>query len=244
MGWTQKRLTCVAILIFGGQLAAIFALHTRESLRAKIPPLTASRFNGFATNSVGSDLDDLNDPLTFAGAHEKGFSAHAWLKRPHMEFTLRSNSISPPTFLAFKQTPIEIPNPKLFPGLPPQLPFARLSISNETSPQSTFWAQGTIASRPLLTRIEPPIQFGSDVISNTVVQVAVQPDGFPFTARIVATSGSRGADLTALQLANNARFTPLPPAQRHTDTLQWGELVFQWHTAPTPSTNAPATPPK
>ena len=35
---------------------------------------------------------------------------------------------------------------------------------------------------------EIPIQFASDVLSNTVVQLGVRGDGFPFTARIVSGS--------------------------------------------------------
>src|SRR5207237_10004934 len=101
----------------------------------------------------------------------------------------------------------EIPAANDFQGLKPELPFMSLSITNEAPRENAVRAQGQIASRPLLAKIIPPPQIGPDVSSNTVVQVAIQADGFPFTARIVASSGSRVADLTALQLANDAQFS-------------------------------------
>jgi hypothetical protein len=239
MGAGRKKMILLTALVLAAQIGAIFALHTRESLRVKLPPLLRGPFGGFATNSVGSELEDLIDPMAFAGAHERGFSAHAWLKRPHMELPL-SNSIPPPTFLSFHRPPGQLPGENPFRGLPPQLPFVQFAISNDQPQESKLEVQGGIASRPLLTKIVPPIQFGSEAMSNTVVQLAVQADGFPFTSRILVGSGSRGADLTALQLTREARFAPLPLNQRQSNSLQWGELVFQWRTEPPPSTNAPA----
>ena len=92
-----------------------------------------------------------------------------------------------------------------------------------------------------------PIQFASDVLSNTVIQVGIQADGFPLSSRIISGSGSRGADLTALQIANGVRFTPLSAATARTEgALEWGELVFQWFTTEPIATNAlpPGTPKK
>lgn len=229
----------LTMLVLAAQLGAIFALHTRESLRVKLPLLVPSPLGGFATNSVGSEVEDLIDPLAFAGAHERGFSAHAWLKKPEMQLAL-GNSTPAPTFLTFNRALAELPRSRDFRGLPNELPFVQFAISNELPRASKLQIQGAIAGRPLLTNIIPPLQYTSEIISNTVVQVALQPDGFPFSARIVSGSGSRGADLTALQMANNARFAPLSPKERSPISLQWGELVFQWHTALPPSTNASA----
>jgi TonB family protein len=238
MGWSGKKLTGLAVLIFAGQIGAIFALHTREPLRVKMAPLVPAPIADFPTNSVGTEVDDLNDPLAFAGANERGFSAHAWLKPPKMELSL-SNSIAPPSFLAFQRSPGQIPEPNAFDGPAPQLPFVSFALSNEKRRESVVRLQGGIINRPLTTRIVPPIQIGSDTLSNTVVQVAIQADGAAFSARLLESSGSRGADLTALQLARDAQFTPLPPAERKTVALQWGELIFLWA-----STNPPPTTPK
>lgn len=234
MAWSRKKLTGLAVLIFAGQIGVIFALHTREPLRARIGMLSPTRPGGFATNSVGTEMEELNDPLAFAGAHEQGFSAHAWMKRPQMELSM-SNSISPPAFLEFQRARIEIPSANQIRSIAPELPFVRLAISNPPPIELPVIAQGSIANRPLLTKIIPPPQAGPELSSNTVVQVAIQADGFPFTARILSSSGSRAADLTALQLARDAKFAAAIDAP-----LQWGELVFQWQMAPPPATNAPA----
>jgi len=229
MAWSRKQFVGFCFLIFAGQIGVIFALHTRQPLRAKIAQVIPMRPGGFATNSVGSEIDDLNDPLVFAGAHAQGFSAHAWMKRPQVELAF-TNSVAPPQFLEFQRPPTEIPVANNFQGPKLELPFVSLAIANEPAKENAVLAQGPIANRALTAKIILPPQIGPDVSSNTVVQVAVQADGFPFTARIVASSGSRGADLTALQLAKEAQFAPAKGAP-----LQWGELIFRWQMA---STNA------
>ena len=230
MAWSRKKLIAFGFLIFAGQIGAIFALHTREPLRSKFGPIIPSRPVAFATNSVGTEVEELNDPLVFAGAHEQGFSAHAWMKRPPMELAM-TNSIPPPAFLEFQRTPTEFPGTNQFRGLTPDLPFVRLPISNPPPKGLPVLVRGLPADRQLITKIIPPPQIDSALSSNTVVQVAVQSDGYPFSTRILTGSGSVSADLTALQLARNARFAPT----KSTD-LQWAELVFQWQLA---NTNAP-----
>jgi hypothetical protein len=243
MGWSRKKMVFMVSVVLAGQIGVIFALHTREPLLVKLPPLLPPARENFPATDTGSNLEELIDPLAFAGAHAHGFSAHAWLKRPQMQLAL-TNSIPAPAFFPFQRTPSELPGAASFLGLPPQLPFVELAISNETPRKSTIRVQGEVATRPLVQEIIPPIHFGSEMISNSVVQVAVQPDGFAFTTRIVVSSGSRGADLAALNLAKEARFATLPLRERETNSLQWGEFVFQWYTAPLPSTNAAAPAPK
>lgn len=229
MSWSRNQLIGLSVLVFAGQIGAIFALHTREPLRTKIGPLIPTRPGAFATNSIGTEAEELNDPLVFAGAHEQGFSAYAWMRLPQIELA-RTNSISPPNFLEFQRIPMEIPATNHFHTLAPDLPYLRLTISNPPPKQLPVVIRGPLADRPLLTKIIPPPQIDPELSSNTVVQIAIQPDGFPFSTRLLASSGSRPADLTALHLARDARFAP-----DKTTPLQWGELVFQWQIA---STNA------
>jgi hypothetical protein len=123
------------------------------------------------------------------------------------------------------------------------LPFVRLETQPEPAKRSILIAEGDLAARPIRELPALPIQYGSEVLAPTIVQVAVQPNGFPLSKGIVSTSGSRAADLSALQIAGSIRFAA-DPLRRETEALQWGNLVFQWATAATPSTNAPAAPPK
>jgi hypothetical protein len=244
MKWTRHKVTVLAATIFAAHVIAIFALHTPppmvmlpDGFRAPLRPLTPPTTNGLA------ELDGLNDPLVFAGAHQHGFSAAAWMIRPHLDYTL-TNSAPQPRYLAFSRTAADFPptDTKLFSRHDQNLPFVDFQLPVET-PRSRLAIEGDLRNRTLTTAPEIPIQYASDVLSNSVVQIGVRADGFPFTARIVSGSGSRAADLTALDIANKLRFVPasLINSSDSADpaALQWGELQFQWFTTEPSATNAP-----
>lgn len=236
MSWTGKRLLVLAVTILAAHVFAIFALHTREPLMARMAVTGSPRFGASQfTNAPSEGVNGLNDPLTFAGAHPRGFSAHAWLNHPKMEYA-SSNRPAPPRFLAYSRPAEQTPAIASTPQVAAPLPFLKASLSNPP-PRSLFFVEGGLIGRPLLGAPALPLQFGTDVLSNSVVQIGVQADGYPVSARIVRGSGRRDADLTALQIANSVRFAP-----RKENSVQWGELVFQWFTAEPPSTNAPAPP--
>lgn len=245
MSWTRQRLFATAVVIFLGQLGAIFALHTREPLLVKLPPFPAVHAGSPSRHSNSPELQYLNDPMIFAGAHTAGFSAAAWLGRARLDFNL-SNSVPPPTFLDFERhSTIEIASSNPPPQITP-LPLLNFSLSNDTPRQSRLVLEGPLSSRPLAANPPIPIQFGTDVLSNSVVQVSVQADGFTVLSRLVSGSGSRAADLTALEIANKLRFAPqplqsvAPSSEGAPEPLQWGRLVFQWFTTEPASTNVPA----
>jgi hypothetical protein len=244
MSWLRHRITILALVILIAHIIAIFALHTPRPM-VNLPAGVRAPRLPIATPTTNDtiELDGLNDPLVFAGAHQHGFSALAWMMRPRQEYAL-TNTPAPPRFLAFSRTPTEFPPndhrstiatrtepPVLNFNLPPQ------------APQSHLFVEGPLQQRPLLKPIEPPIQHATEVLTNTVIQLGVRADGFPISARIVTTSGSRGADLTALDLAQKSRFAPIPTiGARDPNELQWGELIFQWFTAePTATNNPPKT---
>jgi hypothetical protein len=241
MKWTRHRVLILAAVIFTAHVIAIFALHTPPPMVVLPDGFRSSRplIQQSSTNAT-MDLDGLSDPLVFAGAHQHGFSAAAWMMRPRPEYAF-TNSLPEPRFLAFARTPTELPRSDSTMILRSRtaLPFVEFALPKET-PQSTLTIAGGLEGRRLLTSLEPPIQFATDVLSNTVVQVGVRPDGFPFSTRIISGSGSRPADITALNIANKVRFAPLPLAEsRNPAELQWGELVFQWFTTEPGATNAP-----
>jgi hypothetical protein len=240
MSWTRQRVTILAALIFIAHIVAIFAIHTPRPMVALQDNFrtTGLKPSAIQTNALPG-LEGLNDPLVFAGAHEHGFSAAAWMTKPRQDYAL-TNSKSPPHFLAFARTPMEFPPHETQIALLGRtaLPFLEISLAREM-PKSILRIEGALENRGLLKSPEIPIQTASDVLSNTVVQVAIKSDGFPFSARITTSSGSRGADLRAVQIANQLRFTPLPAAiAREPNDLQWGECVFQWFTTEPTAPNA------
>lgn len=244
MSWSRKRLAIVATVIFLAHVVAIFAIHTPRPMVMLPDDFRTARFMPVpAATNHAAELDGLNDPLVFAGAHEHGFSAAAWMMRPRQEFAL-TNAPTPPRYLAFSRTPLELPRETdVWPRRETDLPLLQFALPREQV-RSKLMIEGDLKNRGLIRPIEVPIQNGSEVLSNTVVQVAVRADGLPFSARIVSGSGSRGADVIALNLANKARFSALPQIRAgERAEMQWGELVFQWFTANPAATNsAPKTP--
>jgi TonB family protein len=238
MKWSRQRWVLMTCLIFAAQVGAIFGLHTREPLRVRLPEIEPLRPGGFTTNSLPTDADEVNDPLIFAGAHPQGFSGAAWLMAPKSEVSF-SNSVAAPAFLEFQASRSEIAVSNRPAAISSALPFVQLSPPKEATRQSLLLVEGGLAARKLRNAPVVPLQYGAEVLSPTVVQVAVEGDGFPQSARVISGSGSRGADATALQIVNGLRFeraAPNEPANK----LQWGNLIFQWATTEAPSTNAPA----
>ena len=81
------------------------------------------------------------------------------------------------------------------------------------------------------------------MLTNSVVQIAVTPEGQTVAAMLLVSSGSKEADLIAMSQARAARFRPMsqPGSERPAyspNGLSWGELIFEWHTVPSPPTNA------
>jgi TonB family protein len=78
-----------------------------------------------------------------------------------------------------------------------------------------------------------------DLLTNTVVQIVVNGAGKPVSLSVLSKSGLPEADEEAIKLARLARFQPLPMTGSHAVTnaladLNWGKLVFEWHTGPLP----------
>jgi hypothetical protein len=240
MSWTHKRLGIFAAVILAAHVVAIFALHSRQPILER----TTGSLRIFRLPPAGAkqpptiEVNGLNDPLTFAGANAHGFSAPAWLTSPQMTY-VSTNPIAPPKFLVFARESAIPPANQKASELDSSLPFLNFTTSNPP-PKSTLAIEGGLARRPLVSSPTIPIQSATDVLSNTVVQAGVQANGFPLSLRIISSSGSRGADLGALQIANTIRFAAIPEIKlQDPNALQWGELVFQWFTVEPATTNRP-----
>jgi hypothetical protein len=107
--------------------------------------------------------------------------------------------------------------------------------------ESSFSIEGALADRPLLSQFALHSWPATEILTNTVVQIAVDAAGRVFSASLLVKSASPDANAAALNLARLARFQPLrwlgekPPPP---GALSWGKIIFHWHT-----TNAPASAP-
>jgi hypothetical protein len=237
MDWSRQRWVLIASVVLAAQVAAIFALHSKQPMLARLAGGELKKFPEAIQPSASPQIDALNDPMVFAAAHPRGFSGAAWLKAPEADYQI-SNSIPPARFLEFQRSPAATGDANSWERPRTALPLLQLSIAKPPA-KSLLMVEGALAARTPAIMPELPIQHGTDLLSNTVVQVGVRVDGFPLSTRIILGSGSRGADLAALEIARKIRFGPLPVnVSRETADLQWGQLVFQWFTTEPPSTNA------
>jgi hypothetical protein len=97
--------------------------------------------------------------------------------------------------------------------------------------------QGAIAGRQLQMPNGLPAWPSDQLLSNSVVQIAVNSAGQVVSARLLGRSGLPGADNMALDKSRNLRFKPVPASPP-----VWGRAVFAWETAEATNTGVPGAP--
>src|SRR5579872_300719 len=270
--WPRRRWWGGVTLVFLLHLGLIFWFAERKS--AGPAPLADGPKIYLASGQM-AELSGLSDPTLLVLPNRHGFSGQAWLQAPVLEYhpvewtepprllqlpvqqlgwTLGDyvrNSLSGPVEVAAKPEPLL--NTAEFVTIPDLMPT-----------QSTVSVEGELASRPLISVFALNSCQAPDILTNSIVQIAVDQEGRVASLPVLLSrSGSRDADNSALSLAKTARFQPIrrhslekPGALtpklnngNHTTAtnaapkLNWGRLVFNWHTIPMPSTNAAPAPP-
>lgn len=240
--WSRRRWGTLIALVFAMHVGLIFALGDRKPVTPR-PPASAP------TLSVAPKSDEciaLNDPTLFALPHREGFAGEAWLKIPNVKYqpfrwTEPPRLLSLPVqklgdmFAQFMQTnllaPFELEIKPTAEVTAPVVPEIGLMIATH----STLRLEGGLAHQRLINPPELPSQPWTDLLTNSVVQVLVSPDGEVISPGLLGRSGSPAADQFALEVARSVRFE----RSRNGDAkLTVGVLIFEWHTVP--MTNAPA----
>lgn len=253
--WPKRQWWGVVTLVFIGQLMIIFWLGDREPIhpRVAVPGPKLHLIEG-----QSSELLALTDPTLFALPHPQGFSGLAWLRSPEPDF--RPFAWSEPAH--WLQLPASLfgaalgsftvsnsPNPLLALTQPEaELRVPQLQRVQDFPQNSTLRLTGDLAKRRLLSRIELPSWQWSVILTNTEIQMAIDAAGKPeFVTMLYPGSGYADADSNAYWQATRARFAPLnsrelevtdPISQLKRGEVSWGEMIFEWHTEPLPSTNA------
>jgi hypothetical protein len=112
---------------------------------------------------------------------------------------------------------------------------APVFLSPEIIPtKSNFRLEGGLGDR--LQGPAPALRSWSSeqLLTKSVVQIAVNAVGEVVATRLDARCGLTEADAEALATARALRFRPSPSVG-----LQWGQAVFQWQTAETPAPGPP-----
>ncbi len=257
--WTTRRWIRSVALAFLVQAALIFLLAERHR-PVRPPPKFATQIRLAADGSPAQALAELSassDPTAFALPNSHGFSGAAWLTFAPLAYQL-TDWTEPPRWLALDERHLgqafaafvatNASPPLLIADKPlPRLTAAVIYAAAEPlSTQSVLRLEDDLARRPLVAPLPLPSWPNTDVLTNSIVQLLVDAQGQTLSAVLLAASGLSEADDYALKLAVGARFQPLRRPDGRPDVtgpLNWGKMIFQWHTIALPATNAAAAAP-
>jgi len=250
--WSPRRWGGMAVLVFVVQLGLIFWLGTRAPVRPRPAP---GALTLHLAAPASADLRALYDPTLFTLPHARGFSGPVGQSLPRPEFR-PVEWPAPPNHLPLAVDRIGVAFPRLAEtnySIAPQLPtrpeaeptlpsVPRVSLLRD---HSLLELEGDLAARHLVTPLQLKSWSSPDILANSVVQVIVDAQGRPVSATLLSGSGSPDADQYALDQAEAARFrpvsrTPAETSPNHSAPLSWGQMIFRWHTVPTPAPSAPA----
>lgn len=250
-GTSRVKIWFAVALVFAAQVGVAFWLGNPPPVKHFQPPAMPVIY---MADNRSRDLLALNDPTLFILPHRENFSGDAWLKMAPLKFsptnwTEPARPLDLPkdqlgaTFVAFMQTnrPPRF-QPRIESGLDTEE--AAIAPLPPISVPSRMFVEGDLAKLRLLTPLHLPPQTNSDLLTNTVIRMVVDAQGYPYSAVIWAGCGKDQADDLALtNFARKVRFSP-PEAEAlravPTNKMVSGTLVFEWQTVPPAPTNAPS----
>jgi len=248
--WLRVRWWLAVILVLGLQSGLVFWLGDRSPIITR--PIT-HELAVFVVEDPASKLPALSDPLMFSPANPHGFSGPLWLNTPRLEYRFSDWTVPPsllllqtqqfgnafsksfqsntaPTFAVAANPEPHLASPRLFLPDPP------------VAMQSTLQIEGELLRGRMISPIVLPDWPHNDILAPTVVEVMVDLDGNTVSARPVSKCGYADADKYALDVARALRYQSIRgnvPQQSPVAALNWGKLVFEWHTVMLPATNPP-----
>jgi len=244
--WTRERFIALAGVLFALQagLLLLFGDHSRPTPPAPAP---SSRFHALGASVDEQQLLQLffvGDPAVFPLPNPHGFSGRAWLEQGPPAYQSEIQ-LEPPVWRNLDTARLGTNFPAPLPGLAalPSDLAEQQTLHVEALPeflapeiipaQSVFRLEGEL-ERSLLEG-PPPLRVWTNLLSNSVVEIAVDPSGGVLAARLAARCGWAEADADAVAKARALRFAPSPAAR-----TRWGRAIFQWRTAE-PATASPQT---
>jgi hypothetical protein len=250
-GPSRLKIWFAIAMVFAAQVGVAFWLGNPPPVK-HFQPATVPVI--YMADDRSRDLLAINDPTLFILPHRDNFSGDAWLKMAPRKFsptnwTEPARPLDLPreqlgaTFVAFMQTNHP---PRFQPRIESGLDTAEAGAAPlpPISVPSRMFVEGDLAKLRLLTPLHLPPQTNSDLLTNTVIRMVVDAQGYPYSAVIWERSGNEDADAMALtNFARAVRFSP-PEAEAlrtvPTNRMVSGKLVFEWQTMPPAPTNAPS----
>jgi hypothetical protein len=236
--WTRGRFLGVVGVLFVLQAGLIFLFGDHSQSQPWLSPRSV-RFRALGASVSEDQLMRqffVGDPAVFPLPNPHGFSGRDWLDQQPPEYQ-SENQIEPPIWLNLDTTRLGTNFPILPSGAEPILsgltdqqarhdePLPDFLAPEMIPTQSVFRLDGGLSERllgaaPALRNWPSP-----QLLTNSAVQIAVDPAGEVVATRLDARCGWAEADAEALAKARALRFRPSPSAG-----TRWGEAVFQWQT--------------
>lgn len=253
--WSRQRWMVAILLIFASQVGLIFWLSDSTPTTRRQPAF-APTFQPAPRSQA--ELIAIQNPTLFALPQPESFSGLALARQNRDLHSILNRSFqwtNLPALLELTRSQLDNSFDLLMqqhrPVFRHRLPLATPELTLPMAeplpggPQaSQLHLTGTLAQRQLLARPALPGFAATDLLSNTVVRLAVSPEGLAISSVLSAKSGSVAADTYALDLARSLRFASKNPGAEPSEApqpgeLDWGTIVFEWAALPITSTNAP-----
>ena len=248
--WPLRRWALALGIVFAGQVGLIFLLgeHSPAPARTR-QPAPAFRL----VSPAASELLALVDPTLFALPHQQGFSGKAWLhpflqKLPSFDLS-QSPELLPLPVSQFGQSFKQFMETNEASALQPlavaesELMLPEIAAQPVLPTTSSLRLEGGLSNRRLAKPIPLKAWPHENLLTNTVIHLFVYPNGHTFSPTLLLPgSGLKEADQYALEQARAAMFESITPRAPQTPSnipLTSGEMIFQWHTLPLPTTNSP-----
>jgi len=236
--WTRGRFLAIIGVLFALQASLIF-LFGERSRPQPILSAPSIRFRALETSFNEDDLLRqffVGDPAVFSLPSPHGFSGRGWLNQRPLEYQPESQ-LEPPKWLLLDTSLLGTNFPVPQPGTEP-IPanLAAQQARHEDPPpdflapeiiptQSVFRLDVGLGERLLGAGPSLRSQPSEKLLTNSVVQIAVDPAGEVIAARLEESCGLPEADADAVAKSRALRFRPAPSAG-----TKWGEAIFQWQT--------------
>jgi hypothetical protein len=249
-GWTQRRFWWVVMALCVVQAGLITLFGEREHGITR-PVRGPGHFRLLGNDLTADQLSKIffaTDPTVFTLPSLHGFSERAWLHLPEQTYEAPGEKEAPaclaldasrlgedisPLTRAESFLPFSLADQR-----GPELEPWPVFLAPETlRTQSRFEIQGELAGRQLDAPADLPSWPSPQLLTNSVVQIAVDSAGQVIASRLLTRSRLAEADSKALELTRRLRFKPVA-----SPVPVWGKAVFEWQTLE-PTNTAPALEP-
>jgi hypothetical protein len=249
--WSARRFYYATLVAFILQVSLVWFLADRPK-PAQPPEVFQTRVQLATVTWPTQDWQNQLHPadsVFIPLPNQHGFSGDAWLRFRPLAYVPENWHdsevwLAPDTRnlgTAFQKLAAREGGTPTHVGGRPILPLAgdELVAPNLLLPtRSELDIEGDLAGRKLQLWSALPSWPHHDILTNTVIQVAVQADGLVFSAALLLPCGLPEADAFALSQARAAHFVPEPssaaPSEPGVAPLTFGLLVFRWHSDPLP----------